>query len=215
LGGDLVKSAAPLPSCFQYVHGYRPWENLSEILTLTWDQPTIRIFGKETKIPRLTRWFGEAAYTYSGAVNAPAPMPAWLDGLRREIERDTGARFNSALLNYYRDGRDSVAWHADDETELGDRPVIASLSIGATRGFSIKRRSPDAGAWRLPLCGRHAEPDAPGWRRGARLLHRWQAGAPLVGSLPGRWWSRLRREPRRGSGRAVFGRRDRLRKDEP
>lgn len=139
-----------LPSCFQITRGYRSSLDLAEILKGTWEQPTIRIFGRETKIPRLTRWFGEATYSYSGVVNAPTPMPTWLDALRREVERDTGARFNSALLNYYRDGGDSVSWHADDEPELGCRPVIASLSIGASRTFAVKTRS-GSESWRLPL----------------------------------------------------------------
>jgi alkylated DNA repair dioxygenase AlkB len=140
-----------LPGCFEMLRGYLPGIDLAEILGMTWDQPTIRIFGRECKIPRLTRWFGEAGYTYSGAANAPAPMPAWLDKIRRGVEAKTGARFNSALVNYYRDGRDSVAWHADDEKELGARPTIASLSLGASRTFYIRLAADNAAKWRVEL----------------------------------------------------------------
>lgn len=105
---------------------------------IVWEQPTLRIFGRSIPAPRLTAWFGERAYTYSGKRNAPAPMPAWVDGLRARLELEIGVRFNSALLNLYRDGRDSVAWHADDERELGLEPTIASLSYGAARRFLIK-----------------------------------------------------------------------------
>lgn len=108
---------------------------------LTWDQPTIRVYGRECKVPRLTCWMGTGAYTYSGRRHEPAPMPPVVAELHAAVERATGARFNSVLANYYRGGSDSVAWHADDEPELGPEPVIASLSIGATRNFAIRKIS--------------------------------------------------------------------------
>ncbi len=127
-----------LPECFRLIRGFAPGIELAPLLAQTWEQRSLRMFGREVKVPRLTRWFGERGYTYSGIDNAPAPMPEWLNGLRARIETASGARFNSALLNYYRDGRDSVAWHADDEKELGPRPTIASLSLGASRVFAIR-----------------------------------------------------------------------------
>ncbi len=60
--------------------------------------------------------------------------------LRQRLERSLGARFNSVLANAYRDGQDSMGWHADDEPELGPRPLIASISLGATRRFLIRER---------------------------------------------------------------------------
>lgn len=112
-----------------------------------WEQPTIRLYGRDCQVPRLTCWYGATSYVYSGRENAPQTMPVWLEALRTSVERECATlgllpcAFNSVLLNYYRDGRDSVAYHADDEPELGAHPVIASLSIGAERKFSIKHRA--------------------------------------------------------------------------
>lgn len=105
-----------------------------------WRQSTIKIAGRLRKIPRLNAWHGEAPYGYSGVCFDPAPWtPALLD-LKQRIEAVTGASFNSVLLNLYRDGNDSVGWHADNERELGRAPVIASLSLGAARIFQLKHR---------------------------------------------------------------------------
>ena len=120
---------------------------------VAWEQRAIRMFGRELPQPRLTAWHGDPAarYTYSGLTWEPRPWtPALLD-LRQRIRAATGARFNSVLLNYYRDGRDSMGWHADDEPELGPSPVIASLSLGATRRFRLRPIGPKAGALAQPL----------------------------------------------------------------
>jgi alkylated DNA repair dioxygenase AlkB len=106
-----------------------------------WRQETIRMFGKLVPVPRLTAWFGDGAYTYSGIRHTPAPLPPVIAGLRAEVEGLAGVRFNSVLANRYRDGSDSVAWHADDESELGAEPTIASLSLGAPRRFSIRHNA--------------------------------------------------------------------------
>lgn len=131
-------AANTLPECFRLIRRFAPGIELAPLLAQTWEQRSIRMFGQELKVPRLTCWFGEKGYTYSGIANAPEPMPEWLHGLRERIEAVSGARFNSALFNYYRDGRDSVSWHADDEKELGPGPTIASLSIGSSRVFAIR-----------------------------------------------------------------------------
>lgn len=105
---------------------------------IAWEQRTLKLYGREHAVPRLTAWMGTGAYTYSGVSHAPAPMPVAIAELHARIEQLTGARFNSVLANYYRDGRDSVAEHADDEPELGPEPTIASVSIGASRTFAIR-----------------------------------------------------------------------------
>ncbi|MDO7875089.1 alpha-ketoglutarate-dependent dioxygenase AlkB [Hymenobacter sp. ASUV-10] len=107
-----------------------------------WEQRSIRLFGREVAQPRLTAWYGDpgAAYTYSGLRWEPRPWRQQLDTLRRRVEAATGHRFNSVLLNLYRDGHDSMGWHADDEPELGPAPTIASLSLGATRRFRLRPR---------------------------------------------------------------------------
>ena len=94
-------------------------------------------------MPRLQAWFGEAhcRYAYSGLQLPPLPWTPALLELRARVEGLAGRPFNSVLLNYYRDGRDSVSWHSDDEKELGPDPVVASLSLGAPRRFQMKHRS--------------------------------------------------------------------------
>ncbi len=105
---------------------------------LAWQQSRIRIAGVERPIPRLNAWYGDHEYRYSGVRFPPRPFPEALDALRRCVVQATGYCFNAALVNLYRDGRDSVAWHADDERELGNNPVVASVSLGATRTFRLR-----------------------------------------------------------------------------
>jgi len=111
---------------------------------LQWEQTEIWLHGKQHPIPRLNAWYGDEGqrYTYSGRTFHPLPWTPTLYALKERIERHTGYGFNSVLANLYRDGADSVAWHADDEPELGRNPVIASLSLGGTRRFSLKPRHP-------------------------------------------------------------------------
>lgn len=117
---------------------------------IAWEQRAIRIFGQEIPQPRLTAWYGDPAarYSYSGLVWEPRPWTPLLLNLRHRVETATQARYNSVLLNHYRDGRDSMGWHADDEPELGPAPAIASLSLGATRRFRLR---PRAGLAHVPL----------------------------------------------------------------
>jgi len=110
---------------------------------IAWSQPTIRMYGKEMPQPRLVAWFGDpgARYSYSGTSFEPSPWTPSLDAARTICEDLAGSQFNSVLVNLYRDGSDSVAWHADDEPELGSEPTIASLSLGGVRRFHLKHRS--------------------------------------------------------------------------
>ena len=107
-----------------------------------WRQPRVRLFGREVRSPRLACWYGDpdAVYTYSGQRNEPRPWTPLLAGIRERVERASGARFNSVLLNYYRDGEDRMGWHSDDEPELGDAPLVASLSLGSTRVLRLAHR---------------------------------------------------------------------------
>ncbi|MEE3045884.1 MAG: alpha-ketoglutarate-dependent dioxygenase AlkB [Pseudomonadota bacterium] len=107
---------------------------------IVWQQEIAKIHGKEIPVPRLTAWFGEVAYRYSGVYHPAAPFPSVVAPLRKLAEDLSGAPFNTVLLNYYRDGRDSVSWHADDEDVLGDNPVIASLSFGEERRFHFRHK---------------------------------------------------------------------------
>ena len=111
-----------------------------------WTRHRLRIFGREIDAPRLSCWIGDpdAAYRYSGARFMPHAWPAALVPVRKAVSETAGVAFNSVLANLYRDGRDAMGWHSDDEPELGTAPVIASLSLGATRRFVLKAKRPDA-----------------------------------------------------------------------
>lgn len=107
-----------------------------------WETHVIRMFGRELPSPRLSCWVGDAhaAYTYSRTRFEPRPWTPALAALRGALRERLGVDFDSVLANRYRDGRDSMGWHADDEPELGSTPVIASISLGATRRFSFRHR---------------------------------------------------------------------------
>lgn len=118
---------------------------LADLLaTIPWETHRIRMFGREVTSPRLSCWIGDdgAGYTYSRTRFEPHPWPTSLAALRPRIAQACSATFNSVLANLYRDGNDSMGWHSDDEPELGVRPVIASLSLGATRSFRLRRALP-------------------------------------------------------------------------
>lgn len=122
---------------------------------IPWRQDHIRMFGKTNPVPRLHQWFGapEHGYTWSGIAMTPAPWTPTLDALRARVALAAQAPFNTALANLYRNGQDSVAWHADDEPELGPDPIIASVSLGAERTFLLRHRVDPAWAnvaFRLP-----------------------------------------------------------------
>lgn len=114
--------------------------------SLPWSVHRIRMFGRLVDSPRLSAWVGdaEAVYRYSGTDFMPHPWTAALSGLRLRLQDELDTPFNSVLANLYRDGRDAMGWHSDDEPELGPRPVIASVSLGAARRFLLKHRQDPA-----------------------------------------------------------------------
>ena len=107
-----------------------------------WKHEKIKLFGKEIFQPRLTALFGESGrnYTYSGLEMHLMPFSGELLAIKAECERYSNNQFNVCLANLYRDGNDSMGWHADDEKELGKEPVIASVSFGAERIFHLKHK---------------------------------------------------------------------------
>jgi alkylated DNA repair dioxygenase AlkB len=111
---------------------------------VAWEVHRIRLFGREVESPRLSCWIGDAdaVYRYSRTRFSPRPWTPGLAALRGRIESACGTRFNSVLANLYRDGRDAMGWHSDDEASLGAQPAIASLSLGATRRFRFRERVP-------------------------------------------------------------------------
>ncbi len=108
------------------------------LLELNWQQQAIRLFGKSVMQPRLHAWYGDKSYRYSGLHLPPQPWSEVLLPLKQCSEQATGSQFNSVLANLYRHGQDSMGWHQDNEPELGHQPVIASLSLGATRRFALR-----------------------------------------------------------------------------
>ncbi len=109
---------------------------------LHWDVHRIRLFGRMVDSPRLSSWIGDpdTSYRYSGTTFDPHPWPDSLLALRCRLSAELATSFNSVLANRYRSGSDSMGWHSDDERELGPTPVIASVSLGATRRFVLKHR---------------------------------------------------------------------------
>jgi len=134
-----------LPGGFHLTEGFLPEERRGQLMSdllesVAWAREEIVIYDKVIPVPRLTAWYGDegAGYAYSGIQHEPLPWTGELAGLRELVSDAAGVRFNSVLLNRYRDGSDSVSWHRDDEPELGRNPTIASLSLGATRRFKLR-----------------------------------------------------------------------------
>lgn len=109
---------------------------LSEI---PWERRTTEMYGKNVPVPRMEVWVADYPYTYSRRTYQPTPWTPTLVKIRTDIEAATCSRFNSVLLNRYESGSDSVGWHADDEPEMSSEHPIASLSLGATRSFQMRK----------------------------------------------------------------------------
>lgn len=109
---------------------------------LEWNEETIKMYGKPVKVPRLVCWYGDKniQYRYSGINHISLPWNMELLSIKELIEQHTGHHFNSVLGNMYRNENDSMGWHSDDEKELGENPVIASVSLGEERVFKIQHR---------------------------------------------------------------------------
>jgi alkylated DNA repair dioxygenase AlkB len=106
------------------------------IQTTPWKQTTQKLWDKEYLTPRLTCWYGETE-----KIAGTLPWTPELQHIRELVEALAGIKFNSVLLNYYRDGNDSVAWHSDKESIMGSQPVIASVSFGQVRSFDIRNKA--------------------------------------------------------------------------
>ena len=110
---------------------------------IDWQQETIQVYGKSHLTPRLSCWMGDqyTAYGYTHTIMHPVPWNKQVLHIKQKIEKTTNESFNSVLINYYRNGKDSNGWHSDDEPELGVNPVIASLSLGAPRDFHLRHKA--------------------------------------------------------------------------
>jgi len=107
---------------------------------IDWRQDKIRMYGKEIDLPRKTAWYGDKdkSYKFSGIRLDPEPWTPTLLQIKKRIENVAEVDFNSVLLNLYRDGSDGISWHTDAEPELGENPVIGSVSFGETRSFRFR-----------------------------------------------------------------------------
>jgi len=127
-----------MTGCFDMVES---GEHLAGLLAeLAWEQQHFTIYGRTVPMPRLIAMYGPAGYRYSGVVHPPCALTPRLDAVRRRVEQATRLPFNSVLANLYRDGRDAVGWHRDNDYAHGGQPDIASVSFGATRRFDLRER---------------------------------------------------------------------------
>ena len=126
---------------------------LSLLQKIHWNQNELIVFGKKYLEPRETALYGNTGvkYGYSGIENESKYWLPFLEEIRDRIQEVTESSFNSVLLNRYRDEKDSVAWHADDEPELGDSPTIASASFGASRKFQVRDKNKRGGIFSIFL----------------------------------------------------------------
>ncbi len=103
-----------------------------------WERHDFTIYGRAVPMPRLIAMYGPVGYRYSGVEHPPRPMPATVAAIRDRVEAVAARRFNSVLANLYRDGRDGVSWHRDNDYDHGGQPDIASVSFGAVRRFQLR-----------------------------------------------------------------------------
>lgn len=107
-----------------------------------WRQDKMKLYGREIDLPRKTAWYGDRgrSYTFSGIHLDPKPWTPTLLNIKQRIEEAAQIEFNSVLLNLYRDGKDGISWHTDAEAELGENPVIGSVSFGGARRFMFRHK---------------------------------------------------------------------------
>lgn len=105
---------------------------------VAWERHEFSLYGRTMPMPRLIAMYGPVGYRYSGIEHRPCPLPPRVAAIRDRVAAVTGRRFNSVLLNLYRDGRDGVSWHRDDDYDHGGQPDIGSVSFGAPRRFQLR-----------------------------------------------------------------------------
>ena len=147
--GSSMKISMPDADVLYFARLFDPCEANSLFVQLQqnieWQQEKIKLYGQLHDLPRLTAWYGDPAVTYSYSGISITSLE-WIDALleiKRRIENVSDYSFNSVLLNRYRNGSDGVSWHADNEPELGQNPVIGSVSFGAARPFQLKHKTLD------------------------------------------------------------------------
>jgi len=143
-----VKEALPMPDAkvtfYRNFFASRKSDEIFQILLneIHWRQDRMKLYGKEIDLPRKTAWYGDhdKSYTFSGIHLDPEPWTPTLLYVKERIEEVAEVQFNSVLLNLYRHGNDGISWHTDAEPELGENPVIGSVSFGGARRFMFRHR---------------------------------------------------------------------------
>lgn len=146
--GDSYVKVLPPGGELLYIHDFIDNSRADELFSTLIDEPfwesrSITMFGKKVMQPRMVGFQGDfgVSYAYSGNCFHAEPWHEDLHVLKEKIEQKAEARFNCVLLNLYRDGRDSMGWHSDDEAELGLCPTIASVTLGARRRFILRSKA--------------------------------------------------------------------------
>lgn len=145
---NLVGEVPSLPDAkvtfYRNFFDFRKSDTLFQALLneINWRQDRMKLYGKEIDLPRKTAWYGDRdkSYTFSGIHLDPEPWISSLLEVKQRIEAVAEVQFNSVLLNLYRHGGDGISWHTDAEPELGDNPVIGSVSFGGARRFMFRHR---------------------------------------------------------------------------
>ena len=144
---EKIPNLLPQDGTLEYFYPFYSFEESEKyfealLKNIKWNEEEINMFGKVHPLPRLTAWYGDAGadYTYSRITMKANPWITELAKIKNDIEKYTHHKFNSVLLNLYRDQNDHVSWHSDDEAKFGDNPTIASLTFGAVRKFQVKHK---------------------------------------------------------------------------
>ncbi len=147
-----------LPGLIDYIPGlFNQGESdtlLQKFISETpWMQRAVHMYGKEVLTPRLTAWFGDSNtdHSFSGGGSAALPWTSELLLIREKVKEVSGIKFNSVLLNYYRNGNDSVSWHDDRDGVAGRNRFVASVSLGAMRIFDIRNKDNHGIKHSIPL----------------------------------------------------------------
>lgn len=146
---------------------------------MEWSQRPIFVFGKPLMQPRLIAWAGETPYKYSGQTLPSAPVPDVLGTLMARLSELCETPFNHVLLNRYRDGRDSMGYHADNEPELGKNPTIAAISLGVSRKFALAPKGKKTTRARKTFSLSHGSLLV----MGGTIQHRWRHAVPKMAAV--------------------------------
>ena len=142
-----MKNRLPFDGELYLVEGFYQTDDALQLFAdllkrLAWQEENIFVYGRWVKVPRLMCWYGDegASYQYSGVNHQPLPWTDSLLSAKHKIEAEYNGSFNSVMANLYRNGSDSMGCHADDEEELGNNPLIASLSLGEQRLLKFRHQ---------------------------------------------------------------------------